>query len=576
MLQGSGGVALADQGASGWPSFGYRWWRLLVLFVAAYLTLLGGSPYYLTVFPVRVLHHIAMTALLAGWLIHRIRAGKGLPRTPLDWWLAGTVGIYAVTTIFSRDPRVSFEVLWFPLQFILIFYVLAALIAAGRVRLLLEAQFLMAAVVVIAAGFQLASWWFGLNLVPDTAVGWNAALARGILPLESPLLFLPLGVTTWLAAYTAPLALFAGVKALTEKQRDLRIGLLLLAFMLLIVMLLTGSRGGVISLGAGVALLLLLRITGSDQFRRLRRSQQIVFVLLPALIAAVVGAGVLIWTQARASDGSDILRMGLWRGALTITRDQPLTGVGPGMFGRVYREVRDPQFVDDRLGTAHNVFLNTTAETGIGGALILVGVGITVTRVWWRRWRASSGADRLRLEGAYAALTGLVVQSQFDLFTATPIMLLMIFLTAFICVEPGSALQTRRNRLAQMAAGAALIAVIGFGVLLLHWDRAHALLLESVRTDDREAALALAQRAADLDPGMRLYLLWIAYLQGDRASLQNALALEPTWDIGWMHLAAIEEQAGDLQAALAALDRVRSWSHASPAALHWARLAEEL
>ncbi len=547
-----------------------------MLLTAAYLTLLGGSPYYLTVFPVRVLHHIVMTALLAGWLIQRIHSGKGLPRTPLDLWLAAAVGVYTVTTLFSRDPRVSLEVLWFPLQFILIFYMLAALITAGRVRLLLEAQLLMAAVVVIAALMQLASWWLGLNLVPDTALGWNAALRQGILPLESPLLFLPLGVTTWLAAYTAPLVLFAGVKALTERQRDLRAGLLLLAALLLIVMLLTGSRGGMISLGAGGALLLLLRIAGSGRFRRLPRPQQVMFVLLPALIFAAAGAGALIWSQIRGSEGSDMLRLGLWRGAVTIIRDHPLTGVGPGMFGRVYREVREPYYVDDRLSTAHNILLNTAAETGIGGVLILIGIGVSVTRVWWHRWRAAQGVDRLRLEGAYAALIGLVVQSQFDLFTATPIVLLMILLTAYICIEPVGALPARRSRLAQGAAAAALIGVIGFGVLLLHWDRAHSLLLESVRARETETALVLAEQAAAIDPGLHLYPLWIAYLQGDRAALENALALEPTWDVGWMRLAEIEERAGDRQAALAALDRIRRSSYASPAALHWARLAEEL
>lgn len=542
--------------------------------MAAYLTLLGGAPYYLTLFPIRVLHHVVMTALLAGWLIHRIRIGRGLPRTPLDLWLVGVAALYGIATITSRDPRVSFEVLWFPLHFLLAYYVMAALIEAGRTRLLLEAQFLMAAVVVIAAGMQLASWWFGLNLVPETSVGWNAALGQGILPLESPRLYLPLGVTTWLAAYTAPLALFAVVKGLTEQQRDLRVGLGLLAVLLVVVMLLTGSRGGVISLGAAGAVLILLRILSSDRFRRLSRTRQLLFVMTPALVFALLGAGVLLWTQTRGSDGSDRLRLGLWRGAIDIISDAPLTGVGPGMFGRVYREVRDPEYVDDRLGTAHNVLLNTAAETGIVSALLLVGIGGAVTQVWWRRWRKAQGAARLRLEGAFSALVGFVVQSQFDLFTATPIILLIVLLTAYICVEPDRIPSDSGTRIRLAGASAALIAVAVFGVVLLNWDRAHGLLLASVR-DPGGDSQTFADEAAAIDPGLRLYPLWSAYLRGDSQSLTEALALEPTWDIGWLHVAETAEQAGDYAGALAALGRVRSVSWVSPGALHWARIAEQ-
>ena len=40
-------------------------------------------------------------------------------------------------------------------------------------------------------------------------------------------------------------------------------------------------------------------------------------------------------------------------------------------FGRAYRLTRDPTYIDNRLGTAHNFYLNSLAENGILGGLAL-------------------------------------------------------------------------------------------------------------------------------------------------------------------------------------------------------------
>ena len=88
-------------------------------------------------------------------------------------------------------------------------------------------------------------------------------------------------------------------------------------------------------------------------------------------IVAVIAGGALVLIVVSADPGhasGDVLRCDLWRGALRITTDHPILGVGVGEFGRAYRIDRDPTYVDNRLGTAHNFYLNTLAETGIVGS----------------------------------------------------------------------------------------------------------------------------------------------------------------------------------------------------------------
>ncbi|HYO88626.1 MAG TPA: tetratricopeptide repeat protein, partial [Candidatus Limnocylindrales bacterium] len=83
-----------------------------------------------------------------------------------------------------------------------------------------------------------------------------------------------------------------------------------------------------------------------------------------------------------------------------------------------------------------------------------------------------------------------------------------------------------------------------------------------------------------------LYDLQKAYLAGLRAAddpallpdaiaqYERVLALEPTWDMGWIALAGLYEQAGRIDRALGALDRARVIHSTSPAVWNWARIAD--
>jgi O-antigen ligase len=564
--------------------------RWLFIFFAVYAVFIGGGPYYYTIFPVRLLHHLVLTVVLAGWLARRLR--DGLPRTPLNLALFAAVGVWALSAVFSADPRMAVENLWFPFVHLLIFFVLADLFQRGRQRLVMETVFMLGALVVCMALLQFGSWLFGWGIVPGTETGWLSALSAEMpLPPVTPMIYLPLGVSTWLAGYAAPNVLLAFGWSLTARQRDFRIVLRLLAAALLLVLILTFSRGGFISLGAGAALFIVLRASQSAAVRQLNLQRAAARLVPVGLILVVVAVIVFTIGQSSSRYSGDALRLNLWRSAVSIAKDHPVLGIGPGLFGRGARLYRDASYVDDRLGTAHSILLNTAAEDGLAGLLVLGVLAALVLRAWWRLWsKTDSPGRKLRLEIALAALVGMSAQCLFDTFTTTPLVGIIALLVVYCTVEPRSAFslrpegageRVRQSRGSRLVAGAALALVLAYGAFWIQSDRAQAAFNRSVREGDIDAA----REAAGIDPALHLYQLQIAYLTGVKtlpdddpsaatAAYQRALELEPTWDTGWLNLSALQERAGELDSALASLERAEDINANNAAAFHGARLAE--
>ncbi len=553
--------------------------RLVFLLLAFYLVLIGGGTYYYQLFAFRVLHHAAMSLILIIWSAGRLRSG--LPDTRLNFPIYAVVLVWFIGALFSLDPRMALENLWFPLTHVGIFFILADLIQRGREKWVFEALFLVAGVVVMIALAQGASWLFGLGITPDTRVGW---LETGIVPPpESPMLYLPMGVSTWLAAWVAPLISVAAVWGWTAFRRPNRVPLWMLAAGLLIVLLGTTSRGGLIALEASVAVFVALRVL--DQARK-RLDPRLIFgvVGVGALMAGALAA-VLLIGQSEARWTGDVLRVNLWRGALTMIRDDPLTGVGAGLFGRAYRAIREPFNVDNRLGTAHNAYLNGVAENGILGLAAGGWLAGALIWAWWRARMRAQGDRRMRLDACMAALGGLAAQSLFDSFTTSALVAPMLALAAYCVVPPGSALDRPIHRRGRIPAAVYAVVMAGFALAFIPIDLAHSRHLVSLREPSAVNALTAAREAAALDPHLNLYALQTAHLEAVRAvaigdlgaaihALERGTALEPTWDVGWINLGGLYERAGRFDDALRAFDRARQIDSANAGALNWARVAD--
>ena len=82
------------------------------------------------------------------------------------------------------------------------------------------------------------------------------------------------------------------------------------------------------------------------------------------------------------------MRVDLWTKTARMIGDQPIVGVGLGNFQSVFERTYNPAINDDgrRGGHAHNLWLQYTAELGVPGGLIYVGLwGALLYQTWKRR-----------------------------------------------------------------------------------------------------------------------------------------------------------------------------------------------
>jgi tetratricopeptide (TPR) repeat protein len=556
--------------------------RLAFIFLAIYLVFLGGAAYYDLVLPIRLFHHALLTILLAWWLIVRILRGRGLPQTPLNPAIYAAVIVWIVSAAQSLDPRMAFEHLWLQFVHVLFFFVLIDLFHTGRERLVMETQFILGALVLFLSGVELASWYFGLGIIPGTNIGWIDVIGPGAwIPLRAPRLSLAMNVSTLLAGYVAPLVVILAVWAQTTPRRDFRIVLGVMAALILGVLVLTSSRGGLLSLFTAVGFLAVMRLARQPRVTQVISARTLYTGALLAGISAAVLFILLTLNEARSF--GDAGRLDMWSNAVRISGDYVLLGVGPGQFGRAFRIYRDPSLAQDKLVSAHNAYLNTAAETGLSGVVVSLWLAQAFVRTWYRNWHnAFEISARLRLEAAFGALLGIGVHSLVDVFTITPIVLLILTLAAYC---------TTRERVVSFTrpciAAVALVTVLAYGLWFTQIDQAQVRYQRSLRGG--ETALAEAQAASLLDPSLNLYPLQIANILGQRVSegsenalneaiqaYEHAVALEPTWDTGWINLAAMAEQyLGDPLTALDYLDTAWGISSFNSASLHWARLADQ-
>ncbi|MBZ0290995.1 MAG: O-antigen ligase family protein, partial [Anaerolineae bacterium] len=395
--------------------------------------------------------------------------------------------------------------------------------------------------------------------------------------------WLAMGVSTWLAAYTAPLAVVAAGWALTARQRDYRRVLWVLAGGLLVTSLLTLSRGGILALAVSVTIWVLIRAVVRLRSSNLFERRNLPLLGLFGAVAVVALAAIVVIGRNPGRIAGDALRLNLWNSASAMIGDHPLLGVGTGMFGRAVRIYRDPTVVDERLSTAHNIVLNTTAEIGLIGLALCLIMGVILLRTWLFNWRhAETSASRLRQEAVYAALIGFGVQSLVDNFMLTAVVSVFLVLLAYSIVgQRLLPIVTSRAVLNRLAAVTGLLVIAGYGVWLVTVDWADLNFRRSLVAADAEA-LTYAETAAAIDPGLRLYDLQVAYLTAEQSAdaqstitaYESALQLEPTWTTGWLNLAALAESDGDVMTAQDALKRAAAVNYENSGWLHWARLSE--
>lgn len=549
--------------------------RIVLLILILYITFVGGTATPELYLFHRVLFQIVVTLIFVFWGIRMLSQRRTLPQTPFDLLIVTIVLWLFMNSLFSWDTRLSLETIWTFLLHIALFYLMLETIQLGKQRWLFEGLYIAGGLIIMFSLLELVGWYFGLGFGGFKQGWFEIGNFSNLSPPMFHRLSLVFGFSTILSNYIALLIPVILAWALTVEQHDYRISFFLLLAGLLVVQFLTFSRGGWLGTAVGLGVFILFWFRRSYR-QKLKISPRLLGITIFIASTVVVLSIILLSTQ-NSRDLGDRGRTDMWTSALEMMKDKPLTGYGVRQFGVVFREYRDPTIVQDKLAAAHNLWLNTSAELGIPGLLLLLGLGIIFLRTWFTEWQQASPHRQIRFEGILAALIGFSVHSMVDTFTLTTSILPILIYSAYVVginhtKLPETPKLARSLNLRRWIPIPIIVISIAYFVWFLKLDSAQynmSLSIQSIANDDLPSALHYADRAREIDPQLGLYNLHYAYVLGlmadenptqylDQAIQAHVTALENdlTFDLFHINLAALYLQRGGIADYASAVDHI--------------------
>jgi len=229
-----------------------------------------------------------------------------------------------------------------------------------------------------------------------------------------------------------------------------------------VALILTGSRGGIISLVAEVMFLLLVagfrrrRHAHASEGREGRaRSGLVRAALALALVIGILGGSVLLGGEAALTrfvgtvntEDPTTGRAHFWSVTLDIIRAHPFVGTGLGAFGVVYTryDSRNGLF---RLEQAHNDYLQILSDGGIIGAALGLFFVVALFRMGFARRETADPFRRGVATGALAGCFAVLVHSFFDFTLHTTANALLFLVLAALATLNGRVehIDQRRRR----------------------------------------------------------------------------------------------------------------------------------
>ena len=261
----------------------------------------------------------------------------------------------------------------------------------------------------------LAVLWFGAGGAVVVFGASQVVAADTAGPVRSTL-----GSPAELAGFFAMLVPVAVVVFVLEREPAVRALIALGTALLLVEMAAASGRSGTVAMLAALGLL-----CACCRRRVVLAAAFAVVAVLAAAYVVLAVAGVARYSPRALVDADQptvAVRAELWRGAVRIVLDHPLTGVGPDHFAAAFDEVKPADFTVryPRAGLAtdpHNVFLDHAAALGFPGLIAYIGVLVAAAWRVVRAWRAPAafeGDDRLVLAGLAASLLASVVHASFS------------------------------------------------------------------------------------------------------------------------------------------------------------------
>ena len=263
-------------------------------------------------------------------------------------------------------------------------------------------------------------------------------------------------------------------------------------------------------------------------------------------------------------------RYQLWTSAVDANATEPLVGIGPGTFEYWWTEDRP---LDAYASSAHSLYLNSLAEVGIVGMLLIAAFVLVPIGVGLRRWFRHPASRELLAGAIGGAVTFAVVVGVDRIWELAVLPVVFLLLAAALLTprddapedEPDAerrrTASDRRASRGRVAAIAATIAIAIPTASLVSVRESQA----DVRSGDLDSALDAAREAGDIQPYAATPYYQEAQvleLEGDldaaAAAAREATEREPTNWQTWLVLARIEAEAGNVNEAVEAYERAQA------------------
>jgi O-antigen ligase len=366
-------------------------------------------------------------------------------------------------------PRLIFPLTAFTL---LVIVQLALRLTASQFSTRIELQLLVSAVILVflsAQAFRTArEWrqfaWFimilgfavsGLGILQQLTFNgklfWIREMRYGGIPFGP---FVNRNHFAGFAELVLPMSLVALLMGRVRRDRMILVGML--AIIPVSALLLSASRGGIVSLAAELAFVVLIVVLQKAGGRHLFVGGMVLLAAFATVAWLGVNQVLTRFSTLQTLEVTQSKRAAMRRGTWRIFVDHPVDGTGLGTLQQVYPPY-ETLFDGKIVNHAHNDYLEALAETGLlGGACcawFLAVLFVLALRFW--QTEGNSFANTLRLCG-WAACCGLLVHSLVDFNLHIPSNLLLFLLMALLAtsdIMPEQTAGSHRRRRSAEAGG---------------------------------------------------------------------------------------------------------------------------
>lgn len=344
-------------------------------------------------------------------------------------WGGETAGVTGIPNTISRDPYAT--------QFVVIHFV-ALLIYFAAALAFIDSSKRFKKVVYLVMIFGFAFAFFAIIqyvMSPDKIYGlYEPKLARPFGSFVNPNNF----AAFMELAMALPLGLFFAGAVERDKKLLYVTGIIVMG----IALVMSGSRGGFISLVAEVFFLVILTAKAEGKARLAIR-----IGATAALIISIIVGTVLLGSEkssltrfaenaaTKTEKGTD--RTHIWGVTLKIIGENPIFGTGLNAFGVSYTKF-DSLSGMERAEQAHNDYLQTLSDGGIVGGLIGLSFLALLFRTGFKQIKTGNKSNnKFRggvAVGALAGCFGILVHSMFDFVLHTTAIALFFLLSLALLV----------------------------------------------------------------------------------------------------------------------------------------------